>query len=207
MADEALLTNWLAKAKEDPKNAAPPVVIILALFFGGYKALYAPNTAILLKQDKATKGIEAQIKKLESAVENLEDIKLEIEEKKAQWKKTQQLCYRKSEITRFLRRVRELATLAGIPVKSVNPQQISPLPLGELAFEKLPVSIYFTGDLVTLGIFLRLIEKEEKITFLNLPSLVPNASGTFELELVPTTILIPDELVIEDKPAETDEKP
>jgi hypothetical protein len=69
--------------------------------------------------------------------------------------------------------------------------------MGEISVEKLPVSIYFTGDIVTLGTFLRLIEKEEKITFLSLPSLSPNASGQFELELTPTTILISDELAEE----------
>lgn len=195
MAEEVNITQWLAKAKEDPKVAAQPVVIVLALFFGGYKALYAPKVVELMKQEKKTKAVEGQIKALESAVENLEDIKLDIEEKKAAFKKSTELCYRKSEITRFLRRVRELAQLAGIPVKSVNPQTISPQNLGEITVEKLPVSIFFTGDLVTLGTFLRLVEKEEKITFLTLPSLMPNASGVFELELVPTTILIPDDLV------------
>lgn len=195
MAEQASLTQWLAKAKEDPKVAAQPVVIILALFFGGYKGLYAPKVAELQKQEKKTKGVEGNIKKLESAVENLEDIKLDIEEKKNAWKKAQSLCYRKSEITKFLRRVRELAEMAEVPVKSVNPQAISKIPLGEIEVEKLPVSIFFTGDLVKLGVFLRLIEKEEKITFLSLPNLTPNASGVFELELAPTTILIPDELV------------
>ncbi len=197
MAEEFSITKWIAQAKEDPKVAAQPLIIVVGLFFAGYKVLYAPKTLELKKQLKRASGVEGQIKKLESAVENLEDIKLEIEEKKAAWKKAQGLCYRKSEITKFLRRIRELAQLAGIPVKSVNPQTIVPLQLGQISIEKLPVSIYFNGDLVKLGIFMRLLEKEEKITFLSLPNLSPNASGTFELELMPTTILIPDELAAE----------
>lgn len=197
MAEEFSITKWLAKAKEDPKVAAQPVLIVVGIFFGGYKALYAPKTIELLKQEKKTKGIEGQIKRLESAVENLEDIKLEIEEKKSAWKKARELCYRKSEVTKFLRRIRELAQLAGIPVKSVNPQTITKLNLGEISVEKLPVSIFFNGDIVKLGTFMRLLEKEEKITFMSLPTLMPNASGTFDLELLPTTILIPDELAAE----------
>lgn len=197
MAEEINITKWIAQAKEDPKVAAQPLVIVLGLFFAGYKALYAPKTVELLRQNKKVDGVERQIKTLESAVENLEDIKLEIEEKRSAWKKAQGLCYRKSEITVFLRRIRELAKISGIPVKSVNPQTISKINLGEITVEKFPVSIFFTGDLVKLGTFMRLIEKEEKITFMNLPTLMPNASGTFDLELMPTTILIPDELVNE----------
>jgi Tfp pilus assembly protein PilO len=197
MAEQVNITEWLAKAKEDPKLAAQPVIIVAALFFLGYKFLYAPVTSELQKQERKTKRVEGQIKKVESAADNLDDLKLEIEEKKAEWKKAQKLCYKKSEMTKFLRRIRELAELAGIPVKSINPQSISPMKMGEISVEKLPVSIYFTGDIVTLGTFLRLIEKEEKITFLSLPSLSPNASGQFELELTPTTILISDELAEE----------
>jgi Tfp pilus assembly protein PilO len=197
MAEQVNITEWLAKAKEDPKLAAQPVIIVAALFFLGYKFLYAPVTKKLMLQERRTKKVEGQIKRVESAADNLDDLKLEIEEKKAEWKKTQQLCYKKSEMTKFLRRIRELAELAGIPVKSINPQSISPMKMGEISVEKLPVSIYFTGDIVTLGTFLRLIEKEEKITFLSLPSLSPNASGQFELELIPTTILISDELAEE----------
>lgn len=197
MAEQPNITEWLAKAKEDPKLAAQPVIIILALFFGGYKVLYSPQTVLLKRQAKKTDRVKGEIKKLKSAVENLEDIKLEIEEKKNAWKKTQGLCYRKSRMTQFFKRIRELAKLAGIPVKSVNPQPITEIQFGEIKVEKLPVSIFFTGDLVKLGVFFRLIEKEEKITFLSLPSLRPNASGTFEMEISPTTILIPDELVVE----------
>ncbi|GAB4275454.1 MAG: hypothetical protein Kow0029_16620 [Candidatus Rifleibacteriota bacterium] len=198
MAEQINLTEWLAKAKEDPKLAAQPVIIILAIFFGGYKALYAPNVKLLERAKKTNKRVEDNIKKLESAVENIEDIKLVIEEKKSKWKKAKELCYRKSELTKFLRRIREIAKLAGVPVKSVNPGTISAMKIGEITVEQLPVSIFFTGDLVQLGIFLRLLEKEKKITYLKLPTLSPNASGTFEVELTPTTILISDELAAQE---------
>ncbi|EKD81672.1 MAG: hypothetical protein ACD_39C01696G0002 [uncultured bacterium] len=197
MAEEFSLTEWLKKAKEDPKVAAQPFLIIAALAFGGYKGLYAPKVAELLKEDKKIKGIEANIKKLQAAVDNIEDIKLDIEDKKSAFSKSVKLCYRKSEMTSFLRRVRELSSQAGIPVKSVNPQPLSELKLGEAAVEKFPVTFSFSGDLVQLGTFLRMIEKEEKLTFVSMPNLKPNASGTFDLELTPTTVLIPDEMAVD----------
>ncbi|EKD83966.1 MAG: hypothetical protein ACD_39C00333G0002 [uncultured bacterium] len=197
MAAEFSLTEWLKKAKEDPKVAAQPLVVVAALVFGGYKGLYAPKVAELLKEDKKIKGIEASIKKVQAAVDNIEDIKLDIEDKKSAFSKSIKLCYRKSEMTSFLRRVRELAAQAGIPIKSVNPQPISQLNLGAATVEKFPVTFSFSGDLTQLGTFLRMIEKEEKITFVSMPNLKPNASGTFDLDLTPTTILIPDEMAVD----------
>ncbi len=196
MAEGFSLSEWLKKAKDDPKLAAQPLVVVLALAFGGYKGLYAPKVAELLKEEKKIKGIESNIKKLQAAADNIEDIKLDIETKKAAFAKSLKLCYRKSEMTSFLRRVRELSSQAGIPIKSVNPQPLSPIQIGEVTAEKFPVSFSFSGDLIQIGTFLRLIEKEEKLTFLSMPNLKPNASGTFELELTPTTILIPDELAL-----------
>jgi len=197
MAAEFSLTEWLKKAKEDPKVAAQPLVIVAALAFGGYKGLYAPKVAELLKEDKKIKGIEANIKNVQAAVDNIEDIKLDIEDKKSAFSKSIKLCYRKSEMTSFLRRVRELAAQAGIPIKSVNPQTMTPLTLGEATVEKFPVTFSFSGDLSQLGTFLRMIEKEEKITFVSMPNLKPNASGTFDIDLTPTTILIPDEMAVD----------
>jgi Tfp pilus assembly protein PilO len=194
MAEEFSISEWLKKAKEDPKVAAQPLVIVLALAFGGYKGLYAPKALELVKEDRKTKGIEASIRGVQDAVDNIEDIRLDIEDKKAALSKAIKLCYRKSEMTAFLRRVRELAAQAGIPVKSVNPQPLTQHPVAGTIIEKCPVSFTFSGDLVQLGIFLRLIEKEEKVSFVEMPTLSPNASGTFEIELKPTTILIPDEL-------------
>lgn len=194
MAEEFSLSEWLKKAKGDPKLAAQPLVIVLALAFGGYKSLYAPKVIELAKEAKKIKGIEAKIKKLQSASDNIEDIKLDIEDKRAAFAKSLKLCYRKSEMTSFLRRVRELAAQAGIPIKSVNPQPMSQVDIGGTAVEKFPVTFSFSGDLIQLGTFLRLIEKEEKLTIISMPNLKPNASGTFDLELTPTTILIPDDM-------------
>lgn len=197
MAEEFKISEWLAKAKEDPKVAAQPLIIVAAVLFGGYKFAYSPKVIELDKELKKNKKVETDIKSVQSAVNNIEDIKLDIEEKKASFNKAKTMCYRKGEMTSFLRRVREIAQKAGIEVKSVNPQPISPIAMGEIAMEKFPVSFFYTGDLTTLGTFLRLIELEEKITFLTMPTLSPNASGTFEVELTPTTILLPDSLAIE----------
>lgn len=196
MAEAFKISDWLAKAKEDPKVAAQPLLIAAGILFGGYKGLYAPKTIELARELKKNAGIEAQIKKVKTAVDNIEDIKLDIEEKKAEFKKATGLCYRKSEMTTYLRRVRELAQLAGIEVKSVNPQPVIPITMGTITLEKFPVSFFYSGDLVKLGTFLRLVEKEEKITFLSMPALAPNASGTFEMDLTPITLLIPDSLLV-----------
>ncbi len=197
MAEEFSITDWLKKAKDDPKVAAQPLIVVAAVAFMGYKFLYSPKVIELAKELKKNKGVEGQIKTVESAVENLEEIKLDIEERKAKWAKALKVCYRKSEMTAFLRRVRELAQRAGINVKSVNPQAITPQQVGQISTEKFPVSFFYTGDLTQLSIFLRLVELEEKVTFISIPPLTPNASGLFEVELTPTTILVPDQLVLD----------
>lgn len=167
----------------------------------GYKFLYSPKVIELTKEIKKNQRIEADIKTVESAIENLEDIKLDIEDRKAKWNLAQQLCYKKNEMTTFLRRVRELAQKAGINVKTVNPRALSSMQVGKISVENLPVSFFYTGDLVQMGIFLRLVEMEQKVTFISIPPLAPNASGVFEVELAPTTLLIPDqvEAVIQDE--------
>jgi hypothetical protein len=105
-------------------------------------------------------------------------------------------------MTSFLRRVRELAAQAGIPLKSVKPLPLDPKTIGNVAAEKCTVTFGFSGNLVQLATFLRLVEKEEKITFLGMPTLAPNASGTFDVELSPTTILIPDEMAMKQASSE-----
>lgn len=197
MAEEISISNWLKEAKEDPKVAVQPLVIVIALAFMGYKFLYAPKTVELTKELRKNKNVESEIKTVESAVENLEEIKLDIAERRAKWAASHKLCYRKSEITSFLRRIREIAQKAGITVKSVNPQAITPMQIGKISIEKFPVTFYYTGNLAQLGTFLRLIELEDKITFMEIPPLSANASGVFELELTPTTILLPDQMVLE----------
>lgn len=202
MAEEFSITDWLKKAKEDPKVAAQPLVIVIGLAFGGYKGLYAPKVIELTKEERKTKAVEAQIRDVQAAVDDRENILLDIEEKKAKLNKAVKLCYRKSEMTSFLRRVRELAAQAGIPIKTVKPLPLSPVTIGNVAAERCTVTFGFSGDLIQLATFLRLVEKEEKITFLDMPNLSPNASGTFEVELSPTTILIPDEMAMQQTASE-----
>lgn len=62
MAEELSLTDWLKKAKEDPKLAAQPLIIILGLAFGGYKVLYAPKVVELLREDKKVKSMRLAFK-------------------------------------------------------------------------------------------------------------------------------------------------
>lgn len=195
MAEEINISEWLKKAKEDPKVAAQPLLIIIALAFMGYKFLYSPKALELTKELKKNKQVESEIKTVESAIENLEDIKLDIEDRKAKWENAQKLCYKKAEMTSFLRRVREIAQKAGINVKSVNPQAITPAQVGKITAENFPVSFSYSGDLVQMATFLRLIELEEKVTFISIPPLAPNASGVFEVDLTPTTLLIPDQII------------
>lgn len=197
MAEELNISEWLKKAKDDPKLAAQPLLIVAALAFMGYKFLYSPKVIELNKELKRNKGVEAEIQTVESAIENLEDIKLDIEDRKAKWETAQKLCYKKAEMTSFLKRVREIAQRAGINVKSVNPQTITPTQVGKVTVENFPVSFFYSGDLVQMGTFMRLLELEEKITFISIPPLAPNASGVFEVELTPTTILVPDKIEVQ----------
>lgn len=197
MAEELNISDWLKKAKDDPKLAAQPLLVVAALAFMGYKFLYSPKVIELGKEIKKNQRVEADIKTVESAIENLEDIKLDIEERKAKWETAQKLCYKKAEMTSFLKRVREIAQKAGINVKSVNPQTITPTQVGKVTVENFPVSFFYSGDLVQMGTFMRLLELEEKITFISIPPLAPNASGVFEVELTPTTILVPDKIQVQ----------
>ncbi len=197
MAEELNISEWLKKAKDDPKLAAQPLLIVAALAFMGYKFLYSPKVIELGKEIKKNQRVEADIKTVESAIENLEDIKLDLEDRKAKWETAQKLCYKKAEMTSFLKRVREIAQRAGINVKSVNPQTITPTQVGKVTVENFPVSFFYTGDLVQMGTFMRLLELEEKITFISIPPLAPNASGVFEVELTPTTILVPDKIEVQ----------
>ncbi len=197
MAEELNISEWLKKAKDDPKLAAQPLLVVAALAFMGYKFLYSPKVIELGKEIKKNQRVEADIKTVESAIENLEDIKLDLEDRKAKWETAQKLCYKKAEMTSFLKRVREIAQRAGINVKSVNPQTITPTQVGKVTVENFPVSFFYTGDLVQMGTFMRLLELEEKITFISIPPLAPNASGVFEVELTPTTILVPDKIEVQ----------
>lgn len=198
------LIDKINKIKSEPKEALPLVVILLTLVFLGYKQLYAPKVVELNKELRKLKGLQGQLGQIQSASQNVDEISLNIEEQKLKFEKAKGLCYKKSEMTAFLRRIRELATHAKIDIKSINPQPLTKLMVGEIETEQLAVTFGFSGDLVKLGVFLRMLELEEKITFTNLPKLVPNNNGTFEFNISPVTVLISDDLSLGQKPGGED---
>lgn len=184
------ITEWLEQCKEDPKLYAMPVVLVIAVYFVGYKILYAPNLKPLKKQLRKNKGVERSIKSVKSAANDIEDIKLRLEELRANAEKTKKLFYKPNEATKFMRRIRSLGKMAGVQIKTVNPKPIKPIKLGEISAKQFSVTFDFKGELAKLGTLLRLIEKEEKITFVELPPLIPDASNTFQIELSPSTIML-----------------
>lgn len=190
MAEEIKLYEWCLKAKEDPKIAAQPVVILIALLLLSWKFLYSPQKVILEKERKKMKGLESQIKELESAVENIEDIKIEVNDLKRNRLVAEELCYSKSKAPQFLQDLRNLSKKAGLDIKSINPQPSVPRTFETITFEEYPVKISFTGDFKQLGTFLRIIESHNKIISISLPSLIPDASGTFKFDITPTAILL-----------------
>lgn len=192
MNEEFTLTEWLQKAKEDPKQFAIPVVFILAIAFLDWKFLYAPKAKEILSQTKKNQKVVSEMKNIKDAANKLEDIKIDIEEKKKAWESTKALCYTELKRTDFLRRVRELANTAGINVKSINPSPDKTVKLGMLEAKNFSVNFNFIGDMTTLLTFMRLVELEPHICFMQIPPLQPNASGTFDTSLTVSTILIPD---------------
>ena len=58
MADGFNIQEWLLKAKDDPKVAAQPVVILLAIILLAYRFLYVPQKTILSKEIKKSKATE-----------------------------------------------------------------------------------------------------------------------------------------------------
>ncbi|HNW36191.1 MAG TPA: type 4a pilus biogenesis protein PilO [Candidatus Ozemobacteraceae bacterium] len=190
MAEEFKLQEWLAKAKEEPKLAAPPVVILLAVIILSWKFLYSPQKLIFEKEKKKNKGVQDQIKGLESAVANIEEIKIEVNDLKKARLEAEELCYKKMEAPQFLQDLRKLAKQAGLELKSINPQPPVPRTFETVSFEEYPVKISFTGDFKQLGTFLRILEKHKKIVSVTLPQLVPDASGTFRFDIMPTTVLL-----------------
>lgn len=201
---EISITNWIEKAKQEPKQAAIPVMVLATLIFFGYKLFYSPKKIELVKQEKKNKSLQADMAKVQSASANKEEIALDIENKKKQFEQSTLLCYKKNEITSFLRHMRQLATKTGITVKSINPKPLIPIEIGAIKVEQLPVSFNFEGDLAKLGIFLRMIELEEKITFIKLPRLSANKNGIFNLNLEPTVIIVPDDFSLESVMAAND---
>ena len=205
MADFSI-SEWLQKAKEDPKQGAVPLVFVAGIAFVVWKFLYSPKTVLINKELKKIKGLDAEMNKFKNAANQLEDIKIDIEEKKAQWANTQKLCYKELERTQFLRRVRELANMSGMKVKSVNPLPDETIKVGILDAKKFSVDFVYSGDLTKILTFMRYIELEPKICFMPVPSLMPNASGTFDTTLTVSTILLPDVITTNMDEAENEEE-
>lgn len=159
----------------------------------GYKLLYVPNLKPLKKQLRKNKGVKNSIKKVKSAADDIEDIKLEVERDKQKAEEVKRLCYKPNESTKFMRRIRQLGKMADVKIKSVNPKPIENIKFGEVEVKKFSVSFAFKGNIAKLGTLLRLIEKEEKVTFVTVPPLVPDASNTFNFELSPSTIMFSEE--------------
>ncbi len=198
--EEFSLTEWLAKAKQEPKMAAQPVVVLLAIVFFGWKFFYSPKKVLLEKERKKQKDVQGQMRELETAVENKEELKLEVEELKKKQAELEKICYKKNEAPIFLQDLRKLAKEAGLDIKSINPMPMIPKTFESLVYEEYPVRIAFSGDLAQLGIFLRTMENHPRLIFLDLPPLVPDASGAFKFDLNPTAFVVPEE---QPHPAET----
>lgn len=186
------IIEWLQNAKQDPKQAAVPLVVLATIIFFIYNFSYKPVKIKLLKKEKEIKSIKSELSNLKSASSNKDEIELNIANQKKKFDNSTKLCYKKNEITSYLRHVREIATKSGIKVKSIIPKPQTPIQVGNISVEQLPVSFNFEGDLKNLGIFLRMIELEEKVTFIKLPKLIANKEGKFNLVLEPTIIIVPD---------------
>ena len=96
MAEEFKISDWLQSAKEDPKKFAPPVIVVIAIAFVVWKFMYSPKALLIEKELKKHKGIAKERKSFENAANKLEDIKIDIEEKKKKRNEAQALCYKVS---------------------------------------------------------------------------------------------------------------
>ena len=194
MAEGFSISNWLQQSKEDPKKAAPPVIVLAAILFAAWKFGYSPKAVLIDKEMKKNKKLAGEMKSFKNAANQLEDIKLDIENKKKQWEESQKLCYKELERTVFLRRVRELANQAGLNVKSINPLPDENIKVSVIDAKKFSVQFNYTGDLTHLLTFMRFIELEPKVAFVPIPNIAPNASGTIDTALTVSTILLPDKI-------------
>ena len=82
MAEEFSITDWLQKAKEDPKQYAIPVVFVIGIVFAVWHFLYSPKAVQIAKEIKKNQKLTSEMKKFKDAANKLEDIKIDIEEKK-----------------------------------------------------------------------------------------------------------------------------
>jgi len=187
--------EWLEKAKADPKVAAQPLIAIVAVAALGWKFGYAPVQTEIAKELKKNKGVQDQIKGLETAVANIEDIKIGVAEMRKKWDEVQALCYNKNEAHKFLQDLRQIGRDVGLDIKNITPQPTIQKTFDTLIYEEYPIKIAFSGSLAQLGIFLRKLEKHPRITFLELPPIIPDASGVLRLDLLPSTILLSDQRV------------
>ena len=194
MAEEFSISNWLQQSKEDPKKAAPVLVIVAGVVFAAWKFGYSPKSIQIDKELKKNKRLASEMNSFKNAANQLEDIKLDIEDKKKKWEENQKLCYKELERTVFLKRVREIATQSGINVKSINPIPDENIRISVIDAKKFSVQFNYSGDLTHLLTFMRFIELEPKISFMSIPSLMPNASGTIDTVLTVSTILLPDNI-------------
>ncbi len=197
MAEGFSISNWLQQSKEDPKKAAPPIVVLVAIIFVAWKFGYSPKAVLIDRELKKNKRLEGEMKSFKSAANQLEDIKLDIENKKKKWEENQKLCYKELERTTFLRRVREIANQSGMNVKSINPIPDEDIKISVIDAKKFSVQFNYTGDLTHLLTFMRYIELEPKISFVPIPNIAPNASGTLDTTITVSTILLPDKISID----------
>lgn len=190
--NDAALSQWLQQARSDPKMAVQPLIIVLALAFLGYKFLIAPQKVILAKELKKNKGVQDQIAALTKAAGNLEKVREEVEKLRKVREHTQALCYSAADRAAFLRDVRAWGGQAGLQFKSLQPIPPVSRNYEKVAYEEVGVKVGFHGDFAQLGTFLRILEMQEKVIFLKLPPLTPDASGTFRFDLQPTAFFLLD---------------
>jgi Tfp pilus assembly protein PilO len=190
MAEGFNFNEWLAKAKEDPKVAAQPVVILVALILLAFRFGYSPQKVLLAKELKKHKGILRDIAGYKSAVENIEEIKLEVTDLQKNWAIVEEKCYPKQNAPLFIQDIRNIARQADLNFRSITPLPPQVKKFETLEYEIYSVKVSFQGDLKQLGKLLRLMEKHKKLIYVELPNLQPDASGTFRFDLIPTTILI-----------------
>ncbi len=175
--DKFSVLDWFYKVKANPKEGAPLVIILVLAIFLIYKHGYSPKVKLLAREVRKLKGVQGQINQLHSATQNADEIALEIEEQKVKFERAKNLCYGKNDLTTFLRRIRELTSLSQIEIRGINPRPLTKKSIGGIEAEELGVSFNFKGDIVKLGFFLRLLEIEDKLTFLDLPDLVADENG------------------------------
>lgn len=188
---EINISEWLAKVKKEPKEGAPPIVIVLAGYFLMYRFLYSPKAVELQRELRKNSGIESQIKELESAVDEIDFIRLEVNELQQKRAAIDKYCYKKSQIPEFLRQLRQWGQTVGVEFRSLHPESPVGKTFETITYEELSVRVNFNRDFRQLGMFLRLLEKSEKVIKIEVPEIAPNASGTLSFELRPTIVLLP----------------